>query len=73
MTELEEYRKNIAKGFATLVLTPEKMNQDELSTVISEDYESSPDLPASHILNPGTGNEISVQTDKCGNNNLLIS
>lgn len=73
MTKLPDYRKNIAKGFATLVLTPEKMNPDSLSTSISEDYESSLSLPTSHSVVVGTENEIGVQAGECGNNNLVIS
>lgn len=73
MTKLPDYRKNIAKGFATLVLTPEKMNPDSLSAAISEDYESSLELPESHKMLPATEYNISVQAGECGNNMLLIN
>ena len=71
MTKLDSYRKNIAKGFATLILTPEKMNPENSLSSISEDYESSQDLPASH--NIVSGNMIKVMQGVCDNSNLMIS
>ena len=73
LAELPGLRKNLAKSFATLVLKPEKMNPDNLSPAISENYESSLALPASHSLVLGTGNAIDVQSGDCGNNNLVIN
>ena len=72
MSKLPDLRKNIAKGFATLVLTPEKMNPDSLISKISEDYEEPLEPPVFHSLALGTDTEIDVQADACGNNSLVI-
>ncbi|MFC2090593.1 T9SS type A sorting domain-containing protein [Bacteroidota bacterium] len=72
MTKLPDYRKNIAKGFATLLITPEKMNIDILDAKISENYDSSSKLPSNYTLTTNSNNVISIQPGKCGNSNLEI-
>ena len=74
MTKLPDYRKNIAKGFATLVLTPEKIYPDFPAFTIAEDFETSLDIPADYIIS--TEGAAGVYVDYgaiCDNNSLILA
>ena len=74
MTKLPDYRKNIAKGFATLVLTPEKMHPDIPAFTTWEDYEGSLEIPANYQVDAEESTRVYIEHGTiCANNSLVIS
>ena len=74
MTKLPDYRKNIAKGFATLELTPEKMYPDFPAFTIAEDFEGSLDIPSDYmVVTEGATGVYIGHGSICDNNSLVIS